>query len=67
MVADHFVNNEAQEFLCKVRIKLGIAGQLPQPFNLLLLPRRISWWQRRPCLKFAHGLRYLETLCEHEN
>ena len=66
MVADNLINDEAQEFFGKIRIKFRIAGQLAKPFNLPFFAGRVGWWQRRLCLKLAHRLRYFEPLCQHE-
>ena len=36
MMADDFINDEAQEFLGEIRIKLGVTCQLPKPLYLPL-------------------------------
>jgi len=66
MVADNLIDDEAQEFFGKIRIKLRVTGQLPKPFNLPFFAGRIGWWQRRFCLKFTYRLRYFKPLGQHE-
>ncbi len=68
MVADDFVDDEAQEFLGKIGVQLGIAGQLAEAFDLCRSSRAgIGGGQFRLCLEFAHGLRDLESFGEHEH
>jgi octaprenyl-diphosphate synthase len=67
MMADHFIDDEAKEFLGKIGIQIGILGQLTQPFNLPLFAPRIGRRQGRLRLMLAHGLRDLEPLGEHED
>ena len=67
MVPDHFVNNKAQELFGEIRIKLGITRELPKPLDLPFLARGVSRGQCRFRLKLANGLRYFETLGEHED
>ena len=67
MVPDDFINDEAQEFLGEIRVKLGITCQLPKSLNLSVFTRRVSGWKRGFRLKFAHGLRYLEPFGEHKH
>ena len=66
MVADDFIDDEAQEFFGEIGIKLRIAGQLAKPFNLPFFAGRVGGWQRRLCLKLAHRLRYFKPLGQHE-
>lgn len=66
MMADDFINDEAQEFFSKIGIKLCIAGQLAKPLNLPFFAGGIGWRQRRLCLKLAHRLRYFKPLGQHE-
>ena len=43
MVADHLIDDEAQEFLGEDGIELRILRELTQPCDLTLLPARIGW------------------------
>ena len=43
MVADDFIDDEAQEFFGKIRIKLRVAGQLAKPFNLPFFAGWVGW------------------------
>ena len=67
MVPDDFIDDETQEFLGEIRVKLGITCQLPKPLNLPVFTRGVSGWKCRFRLKFAHGLRYLEPFGEHKH
>ena len=65
MVADHFVDDEAQEFLAEFGVELALLGQPAQAGDLLLLSRGIG---RRQCylrLVFAHRLRDPEAFGQH--
>ncbi len=46
VMADDFVDNEAQKFFCKIRVKFCIACQLAEALNLPLFTRRVC---RRQC------------------
>jgi len=46
MMADDFFNNEAQEFLGEIRIKLGVTCQLPKPLYLPFFTCGVCGWQR---------------------
>lgn len=65
VVADHFVDNEAQELLRKFGIKMRFFGQFTQPSDLLCLTVRVSRRQRHLGLIFAHCLRYAKTFRQH--
>ncbi len=67
MVADNFIDDEAQEFFRKFGVQIGVAGELAQPFNLLLLARRVGGRQVQPRLERADRLRHLEPLGQHEH
>lgn len=67
MVADHFVDDEAQEFLGKVWIELRIARQLTKPVDLSFFTCGIGGRKRRFCFILADRLRNLKPLSEHEN
>jgi octaprenyl-diphosphate synthase len=51
VVANHFVDDEAQEFFGEFGVEIGVAGQLAQAGYLL----------------FTHRLGHLESLCQHEH
>ena len=67
MMPDHFVDNEAQEFLGEIGIELRIPCQLPQPRDLTLFTPRIGGGQAVHGFIPPHSLRHLEPLGEHEN
>ncbi len=67
MMADDFINDEAQKLLGEVRIKPRIFRKAPQPRNLALLAARIGRRQRGLRLVAADILRDLEPLGEHEH
>ena len=41
MVADDFIDDEAQEFFGKIGVKFRVAGQLTKPFNLPFFAGRV--------------------------
>jgi hypothetical protein len=41
MVPDHLIDNEPQELLAEIRIKMGIFGQRPQTGNLRFFAGRV--------------------------
>ena len=67
VVADHLVDDEAQEFFGEFRIKIGLRRQLAQPRDLAILAPRIGG--RKPGLGLvpAHRLRDLEPFGEQED
>ena len=65
MMADHLIDDEAQEFFGEDRIELRILGELTQPSDLALLSAWIGWWQGILCLETAYRLRDLEPLGQH--
>ncbi len=67
MVADHFIDDEAQELLGEVRVELGLLCKPPQPRNLLGFALRICWRQPGGCLEGADLLGDLEPLGEQVN
>ncbi len=67
MVADHLVNDEAQEFLGEIGIETGVGGQLAQARDLPFLTPRIGGRQVVRRLVFAHRLRDLEAFGQHEH
>jgi octaprenyl-diphosphate synthase len=67
MVANDFVDDETQEFLGKIGVQLGIAGELAQAFDLLFFACGIGGGEFRLCLEFTDGLRDLESFGEHEH
>jgi hypothetical protein len=67
VVADDFVDDEPQEFLGEVGIEISFLGQLPQPLDLPFFSAGICGGQAGARLIFAHGLRDLEALGEHEH
>lgn len=67
MVADHFIDDEAQELLAELRVQLGLFRERAQPGDLSLLARRIGGGQRLACLVLAHFLRDAEAFRQHVN
>lgn len=65
MVADHLVDDEAQELLGEFGVEIGLFRQLPQPRDLAGLAVRIGGGEGRLGLVFAHGLGNPEPLGEH--
>ena len=65
VVADHLVDDEAQEFLRKLGIELRLCRQLSQPRDLTLLAAGVGGGQVVQRLVAANRLRHLETLGEH--
>ena len=64
MVLDHFLNNEIQEFLGKIRVEIGLFCKLGQPCDLCGFARRIGRWKVMFGLKHAHGLGVFKTLAQ---
>ncbi len=67
VMADHFINDEAEEFFGEIRIEIGLDCQRAQTGDLPFLARRVSGWQRVFRLVTADSLRHLEPLCQHED
>ncbi len=63
-MADHFLDDEAQELLGELGIELGICRQLPQPGDLPLLAARIGGGQAVLGLVGADRLGDAEALGE---
>ncbi len=64
MVADHLVDDEAQEFLAEFGIELGVFGEAAQAGDLALLATRIGGGQPAGRLVPADRLGHLEPLGE---
>lgn len=67
MVPDHFIDDETQKFFGEIRVELGIAGELPEPFDLTVLARGVCRWQARSGLVLTDGLRNFEAFSKHEH
>lgn len=67
MVADHLVDDEAQEFLGEVWVEMCGFGQTAQPCNLFTLAPRIGGRQAGIGLVPAHRLRHLEAFGQQED
>ncbi len=65
MVADHLVDDEAQEFLAELGVKLALLGQPAQARDLFLFARRVGRRQRCLGLVCADGLRDAEPFGKH--
>ena len=65
MVADHFIDNEAQELFAKLRIEIGLFRQGPQPGDLTFLAIRIGGRQRDLRLILTDRLRDPKPLGQH--
>ena len=65
VVADHLVDDEAQEFLAEFGIEIGLARQRAQPFDLPRLAVGIGGGQVDLRLELADRLRHLEPFGEH--
>src|SRR5690349_24605223 len=62
VMADHFLHDEVEELLRKIRVEFGIVGQDPKPRDLLSLAPRIGRRQAMRRLELAHRLRAFEPL-----
>jgi octaprenyl-diphosphate synthase len=67
MMADHFVDDEAQEFFGEVGIELCILRQFAQAGNLAIFARGIGSGQAGLRLVTPHCLRHLKPFGEHED
>ena len=65
MVADHFVDDETQEFLAEVGIELRVLGQFAQPGDLALFPAGIGRGQGVGGLVGANRLGDAEAFGQH--
>ena len=66
MMADHFVDDEAQEFFGEIGVEFGIVGQLAQALYLPVLARRVGGRERGAGFILADSLGDLEPLSQHE-
>ncbi len=67
MVADHLINDEAQEFFRKFRIEIGFGGEFAQPGDLALLAHRVGGGQVGFGLEPPDRLGDLEPLGQQEH
>ncbi len=65
MVADHFIDDEADELLAEVGIEVRLFRQLAQAHDLALLASRIGGGQVLFGLVGAHGLGDPEAFRQH--
>ncbi len=56
MVPDHFLNDEAQEFLAEIGVELRFAGQFAQTLDLAVLACGVGGGQGMLGLVRTHGL-----------
>ena len=66
-MADHLIDDEAQEFFREVGVEIGIRRKLAQAADLPFFPAGIGGRQGVRRLIFADRLRDLEALGEHEH
>src|ERR1700761_9581639 len=62
VMPDHFLDDEAQKLLRKIRIQLGSLRQRPEAGDLYLFARRIGGGEAMLGLIFAHRLGAFEAL-----
>ncbi len=67
MMADHFIDDEAQEFFSKIGIEVCVLGEFTQTRDLPFFATRISGRKPRLRLVAAHCLRHLKPLGEHKH
>lgn len=67
MMADHLINDKAQEFLAEIGVKIGVACQRTQTGDLLHLALGIGRGQAVLGLMAANGLGDLEAFGEQEH
>ena len=67
VMADHLVDDEAQELLGEVGVEFGAAREPAQPFDLRRLARRVGGGQPGGRLVPPDRLRDLEPLGEQED
>jgi hypothetical protein len=65
VVANHLIDDEAQEFFGKFRIEIGVLGQPAEARDLALLAARIGRGQLMLRLVRAHRLGHLESFGQH--
>src|SRR3546814_278719 len=65
VVADHLVDDEAQEFLAELGVEVGLARQATQPLDLPRLAAGVGGGQVDPRFQLADRLRHLEAFGEH--
>ena len=65
MVADDFVDDEAEELLAELGVEVGACRQRPQPRDLGLLTPRVGGRERVVGLVKPHGLGDAEALRQH--
>ncbi len=65
MVADDFIDDEAQEFFGEIGVEVGFGRQPTQPFNLQRFARRVCGGERNFRLQPPDRLRNLEPFGEH--
>ena len=66
-MADHFIDDEAQELLAELGIEIGLLGQPAEPSDLRLLPAGIGSGQAAHRLVAADRLGDLEAFGEQEH
>src|SRR5699024_9018383 len=64
VVADHFSNDEVEEFLREHRVEAGFFGEGAQPGDLLLFPAGIRGGKAGAGFELAHFLRAFEPFGE---
>jgi len=67
MMADHFVDDEAQEFFGEIGVQIGLFRQPPEPGDLAFLAAGVGGGKGVFGLVAAHGLGNLEALGQHED
>lgn len=67
MMADHFLDDEVEEFLRKIGVEMGSIGELTQARDLLRFARRIGRRQPVRGLELTHRLRAFEPFRQQVN
>jgi hypothetical protein len=67
MMADYFINDEAQEFLGEIGIEFRVLGQFAQAIDLAVFAARIGGGQAMLGLVSTDCLRHFEPLGQHED
>lgn len=67
MMADYFVDNEAEEFFGKIRIEFCVLGKAAQASDLMLFASGISRRQAVCGFVTSDGLRHFEAFGQHEH
>ena len=65
MMADYFLDDEAQELFAKIRVQLRLCRQLAQPGDLAFLARGVRWGQGMCGLIGAHRLGDAKPFGQH--